>query len=364
MDWNLSNKAEFTTASENDENPCSFIFGSCRYLLRLFGGLWFDERGDKTFRSILNQIKDNIHTDQLLMVGDQIYADDLNFFIPDENLDEYNRRYREVFSQQYIRELMSCIPTYMTLDDHEIEDAWPARSSERDWMIKYPAAIHAYQTYQLSHSPLFAISDNRITGVPMRFWYTYRDGCCDFFVTDTRTERYLTDNEEENEIISEEQLDALKKWLSDESGRFKFIVSAVPFFPDTKKESKDKWSGFPSQRAEILDWIREKKIKKVVFLSGDVHCSMSAELTTPKDEEFRIISIISSAFFWPYPHLKRRAFKINGEIRTNSSLNYKVEAEQVYSTDNFTRVTAKTNSLQINVFSRKGDLLGDKTYSY
>ena len=59
---------------------------------------------------------------------------------PDRTLDAYNERYREAFSQPYIRELMSRIPTYMTLDDHEIEDAWPANATPKDYVVKYPAA--------------------------------------------------------------------------------------------------------------------------------------------------------------------------------------------------------------------------------
>ncbi len=181
LNWSQINSYKFTTASANNLRSRSFIFGSCRYLLRLFGGSWFDDRGDKIFRTILEQINRESTINQLLMVGDQIYADDLNVVQSDTSLDEYNRRYQDVFSQPFIRELMSSVPTYMTLDDHEIEDNWPSNSSQKDWVTKYPAAIHSYLTYQLSHSPLFEISGHRITGVPTKLWYNYSDGCSDFF---------------------------------------------------------------------------------------------------------------------------------------------------------------------------------------
>jgi alkaline phosphatase D len=139
LDWGGITTHDFISASVNDAAPRSFVFGSCRYLLRLFGGSWFDNRGDKTFRSILRQIAAGQRTDMLLMMGDQIYADDLNFVYPDKSLDEYNERYQEAFSQKYIRQLMNQTSTYMTLDDHEIEDNWPTKATRRDWMTKYPA---------------------------------------------------------------------------------------------------------------------------------------------------------------------------------------------------------------------------------
>lgn len=364
LDWGEASVAAFTTATSDTNQPLSFVFGSCRYLLRLFGGAWFDTRGDKTFYSILEQINAGQPTDQVLMVGDQIYADDLNFLAPDTTLDEYNKRYREVFTQPGIRELMSRIPTYMTLDDHEIEDNWPAHSSDKDLMVKYPAAIHAYLTYQLSHSPLFAVADQRITGTPERLWYVYSKGCCDFFVTDTRTERYLVEDEDEREIISEEQLTALINWLTDGSGQVKVIASAVPFFPDARRSLADKWSGFPRQRNALLETIRRQQVRRVVFLAGDVHASMSAELIHPDDPDFKVVSVVSSPFFWPYPHPRSREFILDGTLVNTQEPYTVVNASPVYTDDNFTRVTIDRTSLKAEVFARKGERINSTIHQF
>ena len=367
FDWEKIATYHFTTAKAQEDEPISFVFGSCRYLLRLFGGSFFDNRGDKTFRSILEQISGGRPLDQIMMLGDQIYADDLNILSNDKTLDEYYGRYRDAFSQPHIRELMSQTPTYMTLDDHEIEDNWPADSSDRDWMVKYPAAIHAYQTYQISHSPLFEVSGDRITGVPDHFWYQFSNGCADFFVTDCRTERYLATDIAEREIISQEQMEALQNWLTDGSGRIKFMLSSVPVFPESKASNDDKWGGFPTQRSELLDLIREEKIPRVVFLSGDVHSTFSCELVSrPKTPNFKIISLTSSPYFWPYPHNPRRAFKLTGTISsTISGIEYDVvNAGKVYATDNFSRVTADPNGVKMEVYGRKGNLLGTHTHTF
>ena len=90
--WSSAHRASFKTASHDKAAARSFVFGSCRYLLRLFGGTVFDSRGDKTFRSINKQIDAGRRIDQILMLGDQIYADDLNSVNPDQSIDEYFKR--------------------------------------------------------------------------------------------------------------------------------------------------------------------------------------------------------------------------------------------------------------------------------
>ena len=149
----------------------------------------------------------------------------------------------------------------------------------------------------------------------------------------------------------------LLSWLNNNSKLVKFVVSSVPFFPDTKKTSTDKWSGFKSQRDTIISHIQKHKIKNVVFLSGDVHCSMSAELDIGTDKNpLKIYSIISSAFYWPYPHMKRRNFKLDGYVSSaKDEKAYKLgKISEVYSSDNFTRVKVKPTGVNIEVFNRKG----------
>jgi len=69
-DWSDAADGTFRTAVPNATDSTSFVFGSCRYLLRLFGGSFFDSRGNKTFRSINRLINAGKSTDLLLMVDD------------------------------------------------------------------------------------------------------------------------------------------------------------------------------------------------------------------------------------------------------------------------------------------------------
>lgn len=174
-EWSLASEGVFSTATDDSTASRSIVIGSCRYLLKTFLGDFFDDRGDKTFRSIVRQMDKGMRTDQLIMMGDQIYADDLNVFNPDKTIAQFYARYRDAFSQKWIRKLMSRTPTYMTLDDHEIEDNWPSKASEKDWKTLFPVAIHSYQAYQLSHSPLIKVKRGRLDGTPNHLWYAQRN---------------------------------------------------------------------------------------------------------------------------------------------------------------------------------------------
>lgn len=363
-DWTDASRGGFTTASDDAKAARSIVVGSCRYLLKTFIGSFFDDRGDKTFRSICTQIDGGRATHQLLMIGDQIYADDLNVLNPDKTVDQFFRRYREAFTQPHIRRLMSLVPTYMTLDDHEIEDNWPAKATGQDLTTLFPVAMHAYQTYQLSHSPNIPVQRTRLDGTPSHLWYTYSDGCLDVFVTDSRTERLLGNRREDRRLLSLDQFAALKRWLNNKSGRVKLVVTSVPFFPDVGDgENEDKWSGFPAQRVDLLEFVERHRITPVVFLSGDVHASMSAELVSPTG--LRLYSVVSSSFFWPYPHPSARTFIRKGTIDGGTAGTFTLDnATAVTSDDNFTRIDVSTTQMNVEVYERKGKLSSRTTHAF
>ena len=223
LDWAVLPKYQFRTASDKSSDSRSFLLGSCRYNLP-----WADDdrdhtdtRGDKTFRAMLAQI-DRRPANALIMLGDQIYSDILGVGV--SSPEAFNRLYRGAFRQEGLRKLMQRLPTYMTLDDHEIEDNWPQGRSPHDYN-KEVAAKYAYQAYQASHSPVLEHAHGRLQGLPEHFWYQFRDGCCEFFMLDVRTER----NIKAGEIVSENQLEALTEFLKNGSGQVKIVGSAVPF---------------------------------------------------------------------------------------------------------------------------------------
>lgn len=350
--------AEYTlrTATSDTTKPRSYMVGSCRYMLRLFDENFFDDRGDKPFRAIIDQLATQpVHG--LMMVGDQIYADDLNLVLPDNTALKYLKRYRAAFSQPNIREAMAQIPSYMVLDDHEIEDNWPAKATDKNRITLYPNAMAAYQIYQCSHSPLYeTTTEGRITGTLEKYWYCFSDGCADWFVMDVRTERQPG----ARKMIEDEQMEALLSWLGDGSGKVKLVVSSVMFFPDMKSDGGDTWKSFAEQRLVILERIRTLKLKKVAFISGDVHCSMTSRLTCSADPAFSVISVVSSSFFWPLPHFKASGFQLDQQLAEATDASYSSsQLTPVHSTDNFARLDVSPQGLGVTYYDRKGTVLGE-----
>ena len=124
----------------------SFIVGSCRYP----GVLWKAKLADRIFgpmRQEAGRTRNGAAPKFVLMVGDQIYADMLNRFVPiglADTFEEFQERYLTAFGSRKMRKLLRAVPTYMILDDHEIEDNWTQdRIRSRDKRMLFNLAINA-----------------------------------------------------------------------------------------------------------------------------------------------------------------------------------------------------------------------------
>lgn len=350
--------ADFKTMPDSDFDNISFVFGSCRYMrLNEKSG-----RSDKAFRSILKQMESGTRTDCVLMAGDQIYSDMGGPKRTDaETVDEYRNRYHKAFGTIHIRKLMSRCPTYMAMDDHDITNNWAmdrlhdGSDDIESLQNQFGAAMNAYHSYQLIHSPAFVrLEDKLISDRPEKLYYQFDLGSSRFFVMDVRTERY----EMFKQMISNEQMESLKNWMLSNRENLKFIVSAVPFFPDIPKFLKeDRWTGFVEQRKEILDFIKYNNIKRVVFLGGDVHRTMWSTLIPDTASTVKIHSIVSSPFhWWHLPSPPEFVWQKEGPLV--GAEDYRVVSSKGFiKDDNFTRVSRNNDSLKIEVYHRKGKLL-------
>jgi len=313
------------TAAEN----LSFMLGSCRYP----GLLWRTRHADAIFGPMLEEARGRDGRPPAnfsLMVGDQIYADRFNRHIPlglADTFAEFQERYHAAFSSANMRRLLRHLPTYMILDDHEIEDNWTQdRIRSADSRQVFNLAIHTYMSYQWVHGP--SCFGNRL-------YYNFECAGLPFFVLDTRTQRYMDDvakDLSDNHLLGRpsldpgepSQLELLLSWLSScqqkLGDRPKFIVTSSVFAPNpiaarTKrqgspeqvvqwKEDSDSWPAFPETRSKILSHIVAGGIQNVVFLSGDIHCANVAKIElsgSPAAKKLRSFSITSSAFYWPFP---------------------------------------------------------------
>lgn len=293
-----------------------FAFGSCRYP----GFLWNTKRGDRIYKAICDRAAAKGQAAPLafvLMVGDQIYADRANL-LPLNKADtpaEFHERYSTAWGSPNMRRLMRLLPTYMILDDHEIEDNWErGRLNKDSKRVLFNMAIQYYQSYQWIHGP-------RTFGG--KLYYTFESGGFPFFVIDTRTQRIRSDDLAANHLLGRPrkpggdrirgQLDELCNWLGQQQRKIgdrpKFIVSSNVFVPnpvDSLKhpEKSDSWPAFPETRRAVLEKIVTSNVNNVVFLSGDIHCSNVARITFEDNGQplpLKAFAITSSAFYWPFP---------------------------------------------------------------
>jgi len=49
----------------------------------------------------------------------------------------------------------------------------------------------------------------------------------------------------------------------------------VPFYDGA---GRDRWDDYPRERAELIQWIRQKQVKGIVFISADLHNAAVARL--------------------------------------------------------------------------------------
>lgn len=350
---------QLRTISSTTTTPRSYIVGSCRYLRMTLGIPSFPSKGDKIFSAIHNLTKKNSLTPvgALVMTGDQIYVDDMNVVSPDREYKEILAKYRAAFSQPHIQALMASVPTYMILDDHEIEDNWPAKA-DNDAAL-YRNAMAAYEIYQASHSPVHELLPS---GQPARklahYWYQFTQGDIEWFVTDSRTRRDLSAND--RRILDVEQEQALISWLINSPARVKFLVTSVMFFPDNKDNGTDAWKAFPAQRLRILETIRKHRIKNVIVVTGDVHGSLTSRLRHSEDADFEVQTIVSSPFCNSalLPYASAASFILDQPLAHTESGDYRLElTSKVISQDNFAYLEVEREHIRVEYRDRDGEHL-------
>lgn len=376
----------------------SFLLGSCRYP----GLLWKVRHSDRIFGPMADLAQAAEDPPRfVLMVGDQIYADLFNRLVPFGRADTYQEfrdRYLTAFGSPNIRRLMRTLPTYMILDDHEIEDNWSQDRLRRSARYQlFTIAIDAYLSYQWSHGP-------RTWG--RRLYYRFDCGGFPFFVLDTRTQRFLEGKPGDlaaNHLLGRPshptappgQLARLLSWLRDQQRTRgdvpKFVVSSGVFVPSPMSArtalagddpealgESDGWPGFPATRSAILRTIVERQVQNVVFLSGDIHCANLAEISfagAPEAERIKAFSVTSSAFYWPFPFAdgepsdfvhdskapgQEDTFEFELSDGRRAAMDYR--ARNFSQEDNFSHLTVDraSHSLRVRVLDRKGRVVSEE----
>ncbi|GAA6063691.1 hypothetical protein JCM10212_000270, partial [Sporobolomyces blumeae] len=199
----------------------------------------------------------------MVFLGDFIYAD-----VPwyaGATLEQYNKRYRQIFASPEMKKMVEKIPMVAIYDDHEIVNDFDGNVTD----ARFAPANSAYQTY-LGH----ANPDPRTPGVN---YYDFRVGDSAFFVLDTRA--YRTSNahadDEDKTMLGEAQREAFLNWAHEvnQTVTWKFVVSSVPIM-SLWNHADDTWASFTTERDLLMDVLQY--VPNVIVLSGDRHEFASA----------------------------------------------------------------------------------------
>ena len=194
---------------------------------------------------IMDSIRDR-QPDFFLHLGDTIYADRGGIAT---RLPQFWAKYAANRSDLPSQRLFSETSVYVVWDDHEVADNYD------------PADPLA----PIGRKAFFDYWPVRQDGSdPDRIYRSFRWGkAVELFILDTRQYRDYA----RGTILGREQKEWFLESLSSSTAWFKMIATSVPF----SSPNSDKWGGFPGERDQVLQVIRDRRISGVIFLTADVH---------------------------------------------------------------------------------------------
>ena len=247
-----------------------------------------------------------VEPDVFIHCGDTIYADQ---FLPSEiklddgsvwknvvteakskvaeTLDEYRGNYKYNLLDEHMRRFNAEVPQIVIWDDHEVRDNWyDARNLDKDDRYKVKSmpllAARARQAF-LEYNPIAVSGDDRD-----RIYRSIPYGpLAEVFALDMRSYRGANSENrqpalnDEARILGRIQVDAFKARLASSRATWKIIASDMPIglvvgdAPGHFEAVANRDNGVPLGReleiADLLRFIKARRIRNVVWVTGDVH---------------------------------------------------------------------------------------------
>ena len=190
--------------------------------------------------------------------GDHVYADGA------ATVEDYYGYYETNWSDPNLQDLMATTAFYSIWDDHEVVNNWNAETVDPMLLANGRTAFFDYTSIRPNPT------------VPERLWRSYRHGdTLELFILDIRSERIPS----AGEYISAEQKQWLKDGLLASTATYKLIVNTVPITDLTAIGDDDRWTNYPGDRDDILDFIATNNLEHVFWLSADIHISLIGYLS-------------------------------------------------------------------------------------
>ena len=282
----------FRTALPPDSNqPVRFAFFSCQ---------------DFTFGHF------NVHAlmakedlDFVVCLGDYIYAEDYYPIGPlggvrddpvgnAETLEQYRAKYAAYRTDPALRRIHARFPMINIWDDHEVQDNYAGAAgptggldpslhySDARKRAGYRAFFESLPTYGAkrgSQRIYRAARFGRNVDLVLCDSRMYRDDqpCGDPVVGPSCPEL-----EQPRKYLGRNQMNFVKKRLASSGAAWKVVANQLmimrTYFPGGEIINFDSWMGYPTERKELVGHIKNKKIKDVVFITGDIHTFVAGDV--------------------------------------------------------------------------------------
>ena len=237
---------------------------SSKFTLAFGGGAGYVPPHEKQWNVI-----DTFNPDLMLLLGDNVYIDD-----PESDAMQKYTYYRRQ-SRPEFRNVTAHTPVFTIWDDHDFgtNDCWGGPEIARPQWKKESVFPIFRQNWV---NPGYAGGDQQ-----PGCWYTFRVGDVDFVMLDCR---YYRTNPKGNSptILGPAQKKWLRETLPTLKGKFKVVVSSVPWEYRTKGDSRDTWNGYKSERDEIFGYFETFKMNGVILMSADRHRSDAWKIERPR----------------------------------------------------------------------------------
>ncbi len=273
----------------------------------------------------------------MIWTGDAWYTRDVDYY------SEWGLRYRASHDRSIpiVQNFLKAMPQYAIWDDHDygpndIGKNYILKESSRDIWKKYWC------------NPSYG--ENGQGTYTMTTW-----GDADVFLTDDRwwrSDDRMKDSlygfpNYEKQMLGEQQMEWLKNSLLYSSATFKIIVLGSQVLNPVSPF--DKWSRFPAEYEEMMDFLKEYKINGVLFLTGDRHHSEIIKVDRPGTYPLYDITVSP---------LTSGTHKFGGSEKNNPYRVLGIDEKQNYGRFSFSGIRG-SRKLLVEYLGIKGEKLGE-----
>ena len=271
------------------ERPLRILFGSCREPGDPGRQRGIDPDVLEAWAHRMATRPDEEWPDALLLVGDQVYADDTSPVVQTSmatrrdlkvppgtevaDFEDYTQLYRESWTEPSIRWLLSTVPSSMIFDDHDVRDDWNTSEAwRRDmqakpwwderivgalmsyWIYQHlgnlsPHVLGANETYQAVRAapdgetvlrPFARHADAEADGAKGTMWSYRRDlGPIRLVVIDSRCGRILADGH--RSMISDPEFEWIEAQVEDGDYDHLVVVTSLPWLLPRALHEVESW---------------------------------------------------------------------------------------------------------------------------